>query len=685
MRTIKIEARILKSGLAVVLAVILVVLWLLVLPAGGVDNPALAYDEASTSATNPVFQDEEDVGPSEISAPAAPRVGINFGLCAYDTIQEAVDAAVSGDTIQVSEGIYEESVEIGSKNLTIAGEYNSTCGFITGGLTTIDGSGLPGETLVIITDSLVTLRKLSIIDGNSAIFGGGIYLSDGAEVFLDYVNITDNDASYGGGVYLEAGTVMTGYASLISDNAAKFLGGGAYVEGTLNLVATTIVQGNEAPDGGGIAAIDGVVTVDLSNVQSNQATGGLGKGGGIYATGSSVLDFRNNASVNENSAIDGGGVYADGAAVDLLIAFFYNNQATQHGGGLYLTGDATLDGTAVRIGGEGSILGNDANSGSGGGIYAITSTVNLTGTQIYGNFAQIKGGGIYADNSVTNLYTVTVGGPNENKHNTLGFSGHYGAGICLTNSSAATLNGSVISSNVFSTTGLARGGGIYIEGGSTVLLENDSRVENHSPGSAYDHYGAGIYANNATVTLNDSRVISNTTHWQGGGILAINGSTINLENNASVKDNFATAGEGGGIYADGSIVNINIGFIYDNKADQDGGGLYLTNGSILDGSGVRIGGEGAILGNDALNGSGGGIFAISSTIDLDGSQVYANLAGGSGGGIYADNSVVDLRSVQVGGLVDNHHNILGINGNSGAGMLLTGASGVGYTLWTRVS
>jgi hypothetical protein len=227
---------------------------------------------------------------------------------------------------------------------------------------------------------------------------------------------------------------------------------------------------------------------------------------------------------------------------------------------------------------------------------------------------------------------------------------------------------------VFSTTGLARGGGIYIEGGSTVLLENDSRVEDHSPGSAYDHYGAGIYANNATVTLNDSRVISNTTHWQGGGILAINGSTINLENNASVKDNFASAGEGGGIYADGSIVNVNIGFIYDNKADQDGGGLYLTNGSILDGSGVRIGGEGAILGNDALNGSGGGIFAISSTIDLDGSQVYANLAGGSGGGIYADNSVVDLNSVRVGGLVDNHHNILGVSGNSGAGMLLTGAS-----------
>ena len=39
----------------------------------------------------------------------------------YDTIQDAVDNASSGDTIEVSAGTYDESVTIDVKNLTIEG------------------------------------------------------------------------------------------------------------------------------------------------------------------------------------------------------------------------------------------------------------------------------------------------------------------------------------------------------------------------------------------------------------------------------------------------------------------------------------------------------------------------------------------------------------------------------------
>jgi pectin methylesterase-like acyl-CoA thioesterase len=60
---------------------------------------------------------------SLISLPAwgAPRVGINNSGAVYETIQDAVNAAASGDTIKVSAGTYNENVTINNKALTISG------------------------------------------------------------------------------------------------------------------------------------------------------------------------------------------------------------------------------------------------------------------------------------------------------------------------------------------------------------------------------------------------------------------------------------------------------------------------------------------------------------------------------------------------------------------------------------
>lgn len=651
------------------MAFCLVTGWLLPIVNRGDAQVVLAYDLELSETYLPYHN------PAKIEAPPTDkRVGINLDGCAYETIQEAVTAAPSGASIEVSAGTYTETVQISDKKLTITGDYDSLCETVIGGLTEIDGSSLSGTTLVSIDNSGVTLRELSIVNGKGAVYGGGIILAKGAQVYLDSVSVTGNDADYGGGIFLDPGTVMTVSNSTITTNTASILGGGAFVEGNLILQTGSLVQGNQAPDGGGMMVSNGSVTVDNSDIQSNLADTWTSKGGGIYAVGSSDLHIQNNALVADNEAAFGGGVYADEATVELSVAFFYDNLSFYDGGGIYLTNTAVLNGTAVRIGGEGAELGNKAYFGFGGGISAITSTINLTGTQIFANRAGERGGGIYTDNSVTNLYTVTIGGPNNNTHNVLDASGHWGAGICLTGSSAATLNASIVSSNVFSSTGLGRGGGIYIEDGSTILLENGSSVENHTAGATVDHFGAGIYADNATVTLDNSKVISNSTHWAGGGgggIFAINGSVINIENNSEVSDNFSA--DAGGIYADGSTVNVDTSFFYDNGAMINGGGLYLTNDSTLAGSSVLIGGDGIAFGNDVLDGSGGGIYAITSTINLDGSQVFANSAGFSGAGIYADNTSIELNSVEVGGVMDEHPNIVTL-GSFGSGMFLTGGT-----------
>ena len=157
-----------------------------------------------------------DMGADE----AGPRVGINNKGCAYGNIQEAVDAAISDDAIQVSAGTYNETVVINTKDLTISGDYASNCTSTGGGETSVDGIGL-GGTVFEISASQVTMEDLTIENGAGSTYGGGMDLTAGAKVLLDSAIVRGNSASYGGGIYLEPGTVITATnGTMIEDNTA---------------------------------------------------------------------------------------------------------------------------------------------------------------------------------------------------------------------------------------------------------------------------------------------------------------------------------------------------------------------------------------------------------------------------------------------------------------------------------
>lgn len=87
-------------------------------------------------------------------------------------------------------------------------------------------------------------------------------------------------------------------------------------------------------------------------------------------------------------------------------------------------------------------------------------------------------------------------------------------------------------------------------------------------------YGAGIYNDGGTVTINNSTISGNSTqNGSGGGI--VNGGTMTL-NNSTVSGNSAGNG-GGGIYNSGTLM-LNNSTVSGNSA-SDGGGIY-NQGSV---------------------------------------------------------------------------------------------------------
>ncbi len=617
-----------------------------------------------------------DMGADEVSGVA--RVGVN-GACAYGTIQQAVNAAQNGDTVRIAEGVYFEAVDIAGKNITLAGGYNSTCTSDITGTTRIDGGATTGSVLDV-SGSILGVRNLDIAWGSA--IGGGVDALSNARVTLDNVDIYNNNASYAGGIYISSSSAvtLTNGTRLYNNTAASSEGGGARVWGQLYAYGeNSDIYNNCAPSGGAFYVPGGRLTIEQADVLSNQAAAADGKGGGIYVTSGGRVSLRDNVMVGTSlfmpsqAAYDGAGIYADNSTIALDGVNLGGNVATRNGGGLYLGNNSVLQATNTNLGHTlwffGAIQwGNTANYG--GGLYADSSTIDLSGT-IATNVAEYSGGGVYAANSALNLTNATVGLAGAARGNRLGAAGNTGAGLYLTSGSNSVLNDTVIVSNTFQTTSFTYGGGIFATAYSTVTLQN-SRIEQHYAPSVSDGRGAGLYLSNGTATLDNSQIISNRAGAVGGGVRMWQVSTLNVLNGSVIADNHSLNGVGGGIAAAGTpSINITGAMVRNNTAATDGGAIHTDGGTLelnggwtlrentaLGGSGgaiaatgtaavsFRAGGDSLAYFNRALSGHGGMLYLGNNTTArlyaTSGHRMYiyanhANFTSGNGGALYANN------------------------------------------------
>lgn len=138
----------------------------------------------------------------------------------------------------------------------------------------------------------------------------------------------------------------------------------------------------------------------------------------------------------------------------------------------------------------------------------------------------------------------------------------------------------------------------------------------HAPASGY--YGGGILCFNSTPTFrnmiieDNSLVVNNNHGGSGAGIYIGGGSIVLIEGTVStftVQNNSSTTYRGGGICIDNSDVTINKADIINNYAGDYGGGISVYN-SDLDITNMNINGNTV----DGKNGRGGGIYSHNSNV-----------------------------------------------------------------------
>lgn len=238
----------------------------------------------------------------------------------------------------------------------------------------------------------------SIIDGNRASLGGGLYISDidapgetkedKPEHTITRTEITNNTADgqgIGGGIYLGAQKLTITDSKLTGNNTISKNGqtqGGAivaYSPGDFTL-DNTLIQGNTADVGGGIHVLSTKLRdshIILCN--NTRITGNVANqfGGGIFLdnmNNPAVLELVN-ASVDNNTANIAGGIGNYGSIVVLKDgAVLENNTAKQYGGGLYNKGEATVESGAKLYNNHAALAGDD--------IYLAGKNSTLTLTKV---------------------------------------------------------------------------------------------------------------------------------------------------------------------------------------------------------------------------------------------------------------------------------------------------------------
>jgi len=140
---------------------------------------------------------------------------------AATNIQLAVDAALDGDTLIVSNGVYRGyGAQLSGSNVVAINKLITMTSLAGAGATIIDGDG--ALRCLYVRDG-VLVRGFTLQNGLAG-NGGGVYCFNGGN--LDNCTITRSTATLGGGVYFDHGGLVTN--CVLTGNAAANGGGGGW-------------------------------------------------------------------------------------------------------------------------------------------------------------------------------------------------------------------------------------------------------------------------------------------------------------------------------------------------------------------------------------------------------------------------------------------------------------------------
>lgn len=455
----------------------------------------------------------------------------------YTSIQAAIDAAAGGDTVLVAPGTYFETIALVGKGVSVLSTEGSDW-------TTIDGEGA-GSVVTFFgpSEHPMALEGFTVTDGSGSLrnglsSGGGIASIESSPYLVDVV-VTLNEAVLGGGVYSYAST-MTMTECRVVDNTARTgfapmgygRGGGIYVLGL------------------------GGVTLEGCEVTGNTA----GRGGGLYAEGSSF--YMEDTLVAANVAMtrdlwgdvaEGGGVFARGSTFGIVTTRFLENLAygyeTRGGGARFCSStEGYVQECEFVRNAVGDFLPHTPDFVGWGGGIAADSGITVTDTTFEGNHAPDAGGAIFGGGTYEG---VTV------FHN----SARWGGGASVGTLAALGCGNLAVTGSTFYGNDATLGGGA-VHG--TVFVGDCELYGNTSSGFGGAAYGATL--DGCSVHDNAVRSPDGQTPVFGGGAYAcaMEGCRV-FENVASGMG--SAVGTGGGVAG----ANMQRCEVFDNEADLGGG------------------------------------------------------------------------------------------------------------------
>jgi len=297
----------------------------------------------------------------------------------FATVQGAINAASTGDTIIVRPGTYMENLSFRGKAITLKSELGPD-------VTVIDGGQ---KEAVVLFNNHET--RHSILEGFTITNGCGSYRA-AANVY------------YGGGIRCHYSSPTIRY-NIIKNNSVRGaylgMGGGIYIYDSNPLITRNLIFLNAAWEGGGICCQKGFPIIAKNVVENNIAW----SGGGISIFAESSLIEENFIIGNKTNYGGGGLVISDHSHAKVNKNIICDNDGKSSGGGLF------VDTYSTPIISNNIIVDNyltDPHYRQGGGIaigsYADVTIINNT---IVGNTADM-GGGLYCASDSKTLVLNTI-------------------------------------------------------------------------------------------------------------------------------------------------------------------------------------------------------------------------------------------------------------------------------------
>lgn len=233
---------------------------------------------------------------------AAAGPGDGSGTNPFIRIQDAIDAALAGDTVLIHPGTYSGT-----------GNYELSPGGIDIRIQSIDPND-PAVVASTIVDPALMGRAFNISNGETS------------ACIIAGLTVTNGRAGRGGGLYC-FGSSPTVDKCVFVKNTATLQGGAMYLYDSAAAISNCVIVSNSAStDGGGIEWWDSSFTIRNCIISHNRATG-LGQGGGIDIVRCPEAVIIN-CTIAANESGDGGGLYCWQSTAQLENCILWDNTAS---------------------------------------------------------------------------------------------------------------------------------------------------------------------------------------------------------------------------------------------------------------------------------------------------------------------------------------------------------------------